>query len=86
MYKHIMIPSDLANVDTSEMTLAVVAVQAKYCDATVTYVAIKSNAPSVIAHNPEGFAGKLACFSEEPSARCGHRTGSQGLVTNDLCC
>ena len=83
MYKLIMIPSDPAHVDRSE---AVVAVQARHCDATVTYAAIISNALSAIAQNPEGFAGKLAYFPEEQSARRGHRVESQSLVTNDLCC
>ena len=73
MSKHIMIPSDLAHVDRSETALAAMAVQAKYYDAKVTYVAIISNAPSAMAHNPEEFAGKLAYFSKEPSARREHR-------------
>ncbi|WP_306455990.1 universal stress protein [Pacificibacter marinus] len=83
MYKRIMIPVDLAHVDKSETALAVVADLAKHYDATVTYVAITSNVPSVIAHNPEEFARKLADFAEEQAARHGHRTAAQSVVSQD---
>lgn len=83
MYKRIMIPVDLAHVDKSETALAVVADLAKHYDATVTYVAITSNVPSVIAHNPEEFARKLADFAEDQAARHGHRTAAQSVVSQD---
>lgn len=83
MYKHIMIPVDLAHVDKSETALAVVADLAKHYDATVTYVAITSNVPGTLAHNPEEFARKLASFAEEQGARRGHRTAAQSVVSND---
>ena len=44
-----MILADLAHVDRSEIAMAVLADQAQHYDATVTYVAITSNAPSAIA-------------------------------------
>lgn len=83
MYKRIMIPVDLAHVERSETALAVVADLAKHYDATVTYVAITSNVPSAIAHNPEEFARKLADFAKEQGALRGHRTATQSVVSHD---
>lgn len=83
MYKHIMIPVDLAHVDKSETALAVVADLAKHYGATVTYVAITSNLPSVIAHNPKEFGRKLADFAEKQGAQRGHRTAAQSVVSSD---
>ena len=83
MYKNIMIPVDLAHVDKSETALEVVADLAKHYDATVTYVAITSNVPSAIAHNPEEFARKLADFAKEQGARRGHQTTAKSIVSND---
>ncbi len=83
MYKHIMIPVDLAHVDKSETALAVVADLAKHYDAPVTYVAITSNVPSAIAHNPEEFATKLADFAKEQGAHRGHRTAAHSVVSHD---
>lgn len=82
-FKHIMIPVDLAHIDKSEAALAVVADLAKLYDATVTYVAITSNAPSAIAHNPEEFARKLADFAAKQGAERGHRTASHSFVSPD---
>ena len=83
MYKHIMIPVDLAHIDKSETALAVVADLAKLYDATVTYVAVTSNVPSALAHNPEEFARKLAEFADEQGAQRGHRTAAHSVVSPD---
>jgi len=83
MYKHIMIPVDLAHVDKSETAFAVVADLARLYDATVTYVAITSNLPSAIAHNPEEFARKLADFADTQGAKRGHRTAAHSVVSPD---
>jgi nucleotide-binding universal stress UspA family protein len=83
MYKHIMIPIDLAHVNESEHVLAVVADLGKHYDATVTYVAITSNVPSPTAHNPEEFAKKLAAFAKDEGSSRGHRTAFHCVVSND---
>ena len=83
MYEHIMIPVDLAHVDKSETALIVVADLAKHYDATVTYVAITSNVPSAIAHNPEEFSRKLSDFAEKQSELHGHRTEAESVVSHD---
>lgn len=83
MYKRIMIPVDLSHIDKSETALAVVADLAKHYDAIVTYVAVTSNAPSAIAHNPEEFALKLANFAEDQGALRGHRTAARSVISHD---
>lgn len=83
MYKHIMIPVDLAHIDKSETALAVVADLARLYDATVTYVAITSNVPGAIAHNSEEFASKLAEFAKAQAAQRGHRTAAKSVVSPD---
>ena len=83
IYKNIMIPVDLAHIDKSETALAVVADLAKHYDATVTYVAVTSSAPSAIAHNPEEFARKLADFATKQGAQRGHRIAAYSVVSPD---
>ncbi len=83
MYKHIMVPVDLAHVDKCETALAVAADLAKHFDAPVTYVAVTSNLPGAIAHNPQEFARKLAGFAEEQGVLRGHRTAAHSVVSPD---
>lgn len=83
MYKHIMVPVDLAHIDKSETALVVVADLAKLYDAIVTYVAITSNVPGPIARNPEEFAHKLANFAKAQGDQRGHRTAAHSVVSPD---
>lgn len=83
IYKNIMMPVDLAHADKSGIALAVVADLAKLYDATVTYVAVTSNAPGAIAHNPDEFALKLGNFATAQSAEHGHRTAAHSVVSPD---
>jgi len=83
MYKHIMIPVDLAHAEKSEHALSVVADLAKHYDATVTYVAVTSTTPSAVAHNPDEFSEKLSAFAKEEGTRRGHRTAAHSVVSND---
>lgn len=83
MYKAIMVPVDLAHVDKSQTALEVAADLAKHYDATATYVAVTSNVPGAVAHNPEEFARKLADFAVAQSAQHGHKAAAHSVVSHD---
>jgi nucleotide-binding universal stress UspA family protein len=83
MYKNIMIPVDLAHLEKSQAAFGVVADLAKLYDATVTYIAVTSNVPSKVAHNPEEFADKLSAFAAAESAKRGHASASHSVVSPD---
>ena len=52
MFRHIMVPVDLAHEATLAHALSVAADLAKHWGAQVTYVGVASSAPGKLAHNP----------------------------------
>lgn len=63
MFKHIMVPVDLAHEGRLDRALAVAADLAGHYGARVTYVGVTAPQPSSVAHNPQEFAEKLARFA-----------------------
>lgn len=59
MFKHIMVPVDMAHPDKLEDALRVAAELARHYDARVTYVGVTSNQPGPVARTPEEFREKL---------------------------
>lgn len=69
MFKHIMVPVDLAHTEALQSALKVAADLAEQYDARLTYVGVTGAQPSAIAHNPAEFGKKLADFAEEQKAK-----------------
>jgi nucleotide-binding universal stress UspA family protein len=63
VFKHIMVPVDLAHEGRLDRALDVAADLAAHYGARVTYVGVTVPQPSSVAHNPEEFAEKLARFA-----------------------
>jgi hypothetical protein len=70
MFKHIMVPVDLAHMETLEPTLAVVADMARYYDATITYVGITTGTPNSVARTPHEYEQKLEAFAQQQFVFC----------------
>lgn len=83
MFKKIMVPVDLAHAGKLEKALGTAAMLAQHEDATVTYVAVTSAAPSALAHNPEEFAGKLRDFAKEQAEAHGISTAAHPVTSHD---
>lgn len=62
MFRHIMVPVDLAHLGAIEPALKVAGEIAKLYGARVSYVGVSGSQPSSVAHNPEEFRAKLEKF------------------------
>lgn len=65
MFNNIMVPVDLAHLETLEPALDVVADMAKQYDARITYVGITANTPTSVARTPQEYEQKLDAFAQE---------------------
>ncbi|XGA79328.1 universal stress protein [Halomonas sp. CH40] len=65
MFKHIMVPVDLAHIEVLEPSLKVVADTAKHYDASITYVGVTSTAPNSVARTPDEYQQKLEAFAQK---------------------
>jgi len=63
VFKHIMVPVDLAHTDRLEAALSVAGDLAGHYGAKVTYVGVTSGQPSSVAHTPKEYAEKLNRFA-----------------------
>ncbi len=83
MYTHIMVPVDLAHVETLDKALRIAADLAKHYSCAVTYVGVTMSAPTSTAHNPAEFDQKLAAFAKAQAAEHGHEARSRTEVSHD---
>lgn len=83
MYKHIMVPVDLAHVETLEKALQTAADLGRHYGCPVTYVGVAAATPGSVAHNPEEFARKLAEFGSQEAARRGHEVRTRAAISHD---
>lgn len=77
MYKHILVPVDLAHQDALAPALRAAADLAGLYGAKITYAGVTSDAPGAVAHTPAEFAEKLAAFAAANGAT------AKALVVND---
>lgn len=71
MYTKIMVPVDLAHIESLEKALVTAADLSKHYETSVCYVGVSASAPSEVAHNSEEFSAKLEAFSAGQKARFG---------------
>ncbi len=83
MFQHIMVPVDLAHMETLEPALQVVADMARHYDATITYVGITSNSPSSVARTPEEYQQKLEAFARKRHAVHGRPVSARAYGSTD---
>lgn len=81
LFKHIMVPVDLAHPDALQSALKVAADLAGHYDARVSYVGVTAAQPGPVARTPEEFGRKLADFAAEQKTRHGIRETAAHAVT-----
>ncbi len=83
MFKHIMVPVDLAHVDKLDKALAIAADLAKSYNASLHAVGVTGSAPGAAAHNPKEFGEKLDAFAREQTEKHGVKFESKSVFSND---
>lgn len=83
MYKRILVPVDLAHLDTMPKTLDTAIDMAKHYQASLCYVTVTNSTPGAAAHNPKELADKLAAFAEEQGQAHGIQTETHVLESVD---
>ena len=83
VYKHIMVPVDLAHAGQLDKALTCAADLAKLYGAKVTYVAVAAATPGAVAHNPKEFAEKLSAFADAEADKHGISTSAHAVTSHD---
>ncbi len=83
MFKHIMVPVDLAHAGQLDKALSCAADLAKLYGAEVTYVAVTAATPGSVAHNPKEFAEKLDAFAAEQAKTHGISASAHAVTSHD---
>lgn len=84
MYRHIMVPVDLAHEASLAHALEVAADLAKHWGARVTYVGATSSAPGAFSHNPEEYTEKLSAFAARQAETRGVQAEPHAVLVHDL--
>lgn len=83
MFRHIMVPVDLAHLERLEHALKVAADLAKLYEADVTYVGVGSTTPGPLGHTPKEYATRLADFAASEGVKHGIRAASRAMIAHD---
>lgn len=83
MFKHIMIPVDLAHADKLGKALKVGANLAKHYGAKLTYVGVTAPTPGPLGHNPKEYGERLAAFAEAERASHGQEAAARTVIAHD---
>lgn len=83
MFKHIMVPVDLAHVGKLDRALDAAVLLGKGSDAKVTYVGVTTEAPSGLAHNPEEYGQRLADFAATQADKYGINADARAYASHD---
>lgn len=83
MFNNIMVPVDLAHLETLEPALSVVADLAKQYDAHITYVSVTANTPTSVARTPQEYEQKLEAFAQERHKVHGQPVSSKVYSSTD---
>lgn len=83
MFKRIMVPIDLAHLETQAHALAVAGDLAARYDATAVYVGVTAQTPGKLAHNPQEFQEKLASFAAAQGETHGIATQAHTEISHD---
>ncbi|ETX30462.1 universal stress protein [Roseivivax isoporae] len=83
MFRHIMVPVDLANTDRLARALEVTADAARHYHARVTYVSASNTAPTEVADAPDEFRRKLGTFAAGQAQEHGIEAEGHALILPD---
>lgn len=83
MFRHIMIPVDLAHAEKLGPALSAGGDLAQHYGARVTYVGVTAAAPSAVAHTPKEYQTRLAAFAAGEAAAHGIEAEGRMVVSHD---
>lgn len=83
MFKHIMVPVDLAHADKLDRALDVAGLLGRTMEAQVTYVGVTAGTPTKLAHNPEEYAEKLSKFVADQGRSYGIDAHAKACTSHD---
>ena len=83
MFKRIMMPVDLAHVESLGQAVTVAADLAGHYGAELVFVGVTATAPSRAAHSPEEYRDKLAAFAAQKASRHAITTRAQTIISHD---
>lgn len=83
MYKKIMLPVDLAHVETLKRAIEVASDLAAHYEAELCVVGITSNVPGSIARTPEEYRQKLEDFAAERRGDNNHPVSAHVEISHD---
>ena len=83
MYRKIMVPVDLAHLESLGKALDTAETLAKTYGVPVCYVGVTTGVPSAVAHNPAEFADKLDRFCKEQAAQRGLEASCASYIGHD---
>lgn len=65
MYRKMLVPVDLAHLDSLERALKVASDLGKHYETEICYLSVTQSAPSSVAKSPEEYEEKLEAFAKE---------------------
>jgi len=77
MFKHIMVPVDLAEKESSSQAILVASDLSDYYDAQMTLVSVSGGLQGKVSHSGEEYARRLALYADEIAAKRGGPVSSQ---------
>ncbi|TDT44189.1 nucleotide-binding universal stress UspA family protein [Halospina denitrificans] len=83
MYRKILVPVDLAHLDSLERALQVASDLGRHYETEVCYISVTQSAPSSVAKSPEDYEQKLEAFANEQAKTHGRPVSAKVLVSAD---
>jgi len=83
MYKKIMVPVDLAHIETLEKAITTATDIAKLYQASVCFVGVTAETPTSVAHTPAEFAQKLEAYGAKEAAEHGLKFETAAYPSHD---
>lgn len=83
MYRKILVPVDLAHLDSLQRALQVASDLGRHYETEICYISVTQSAPSSVAKSPEDYEQKLEAFANDQARTHGRPVSVKVLVSAD---
>ncbi|MHC8495298.1 universal stress protein [Thalassospira sp. SM2505] len=83
MYQKMLVPVDLAHIEKLDKAVKTATDLAAHYKAEICFLAVGTNTPSEVAHNPKEFEQKISVFAEDVSRKSGIATSAVAEIAHD---